>query len=139
MTEREIRAEMRNTMKQFIVSVITAAVKIAVLIVIVRYVIGVSTMAYDFAYRIFTEEPVSAEPGVTYTVELSEETTPKQVAQALEDYGLVRDKNLFYAQYLLSPCKDRLMPGDYELSTAMTAEQMLEIMSSSYVDEEDED
>ena len=126
-------------MKQFIVSTATAAVKIIVLLVIVRYVAGIASEAYAFGYRIFSEEPVSGEPGITYTVELSEETTPKQVAQALEDYGLVRDKNLFYVQYLLSPHKDELMPGNYELSTAMTAEQMLEVMSSSYVDEEAEE
>lgn len=126
-------------MKQFIVSIATAAVKIIALILIVRCVMGIASAAYDFGYRIFSEEPVSGEPGTTYTVELSEETTPKQVAQALEDYGLVRDKDLFYVQYLLSPHRDELMPGSYELSTVMTAEQMLEIMSSSYVDEEEEE
>ncbi len=126
-------------MKQLIVSVATAAVKIIVLVVIVRYVVGTAIMAYDFGYRIFTEEAVSAEPGTTYTVELSEETTPGQVAEALEDYGLVRDKDLFYAQYLLSAHKDKLMPGNYELSTAMTAEEMLAIMSSSNVDDEEDE
>lgn len=123
-------------MKQFIVSIATAAVKIAALVIIVRYVTTAATEAYSFGYRIFSEEPMSGEPGIVYTVALSEETTPKQVAQALEDYGLIRDKNLFYVQYLLSPHKDELMPGNYDLSTAMTAEQMLEIMSSSYVEEE---
>lgn len=126
-------------MKQFIVSVGTAAVKIIVFILIVRYVIGIVTTAYDFGYRVFAEEPVSAEPGIAYTVELSEETTPKQVAEALEDYGLIRDKNLFYVQYLVSSSKGKLMPGNYELSTAMTADEMLEIMSSSYVEEEEDE
>ncbi|MBD5551827.1 MAG: endolytic transglycosylase MltG [Lachnospiraceae bacterium] len=124
-------------MKQFIVSIATAAVKIIALVLIVRYVAGLASEAYAFGYRIFSEEPVSGEPGITYMVELSEETTPKQVAQALEDYGLVRDKDLFYVQYLMSPHKDELMPGNYELSTAMTAEEMLEIMSSSYVEKEE--
>lgn len=124
-------------MKQFIVSAATAIVKITVLILVVRFVAGAASEAYDFGYRVFSEEPVSGEPGIAYTVELSEETTPKQVAQALEDYGLIRDKDLFYVQYLLSPHKDELMPGEYELSTAMTAEQMIEIMSSSYEDEDE--
>lgn len=126
-------------MKQFIVSIATAAVKIIALVLIVRYTLGIASEAYAFGYRIFSEEPVSSEPGITYRVELTEETTPKQVAQALEDYGLIRDKDLFYVQYLLSPHKDELMPGSYELSTAMTAEQMLEVMSSTYVGEEEED
>lgn len=122
-------------MKQFIVSITTAIVKVIVFVLIVKYVIGIATTAYDFGYRVFAEEPVSAEPGITYTVELSEETTPRQVAEALEDYGLVRDKNIFYVQYLVSSSKGKLMPGNYELSTAMTADEMLEIMSSSYVEE----
>lgn len=127
-------------MKQFIVSITTAIVKVIVFVLIVKYVIGIATTAYDFGYRVFAEEPVSAEPGITYTVELSEETTPRQVAEALEDYGLVRDKNIFYVQYLVSSSKGKLMPGNYELSTAMTADEMLEIMSSSYVEEgEDEE
>lgn len=127
-------------MKQFIVSITTAIVKVIVFVLIVKYVIGIATTAYDFGYRVFAEEPVSTEPGITYTVELSEETTPRQVAEALEDYGLVRDKNIFYVQYLVSSSKGKLMPGNYELSTAMTADEMLEIMSSSYVEEgEDEE
>ena len=126
-------------MKQFIVSVGTAAVKIILFVFIVRYVIGTATEAYAFGYRIFTEEPVSAEPGITYTVTLSEETTPEQVAEALEDYGLVRDRDVFYVQYLLSAYRGKLMPGNYELSTAMTGEEMLQVMSSSYVDEEEEE
>lgn len=125
-------------MKQFIVSITTAIVKVIVFVLIVKYVIGIATTAYDFGYRVFAEEPVSAEPGITYTVELSEETTPRQVAEALEDYGLVRDKNIFYVQYLVSSSKGKLMPGNYELSTAMTADEMLEIMSSSYVEEEED-
>lgn len=119
-------------MKQFLISVGTAAVKIATLVLLVRYVTSAATAAYDFGYRVFSEKPMSAAPGITYTVELTEETTPKQVAQALEDYGLIRDKNLFYVQYLLSPHKGELTEGSYELNTAMTAEQMLEVLSSSY-------
>ena len=126
-------------MKQFIVSVATAAVKIVVFVLIVKYVIGIAVMAYDFGYRVFAEELVSAEPGITYTVELSEETTPQQVAEALEDYGLIRDKNIFYVQYLVSSYKGKLMPGSYELSTAMTADEMLGVMSSSYVEEDGEE
>lgn len=124
-------------MKQFVISVATAIVKIAVFVFLVRYVAETAAAAYGFGYRVFTEEPVSAsETGTAYMVELSEDTTPKQIAEALEDYGLIRDKNLFYIQYLCSSYKDKLVPGYYELNTAMTAEEMLAVMSSSYAEEE---
>ena len=61
------------------------------------------------------------------------------MAEALEDYGLIRDKNIFYVQYLVSSYKGKLMPGSYELSTAMTADEMLGVMSSSYVEEDGEE
>lgn len=126
-------------MKQFLVSIGTAAVKIVVFFFLVKYVTSAATAAYSFGYRIFSEKPVTSAPGMTYTVELSEETTPKQVAQALEDYGLIRDKDLFYVQYLLSPYRGELTAGSYELSTAMTAEEMLEVLASSYQEEQEKE
>lgn len=126
-------------MKQLGISAVTVIVKVVVAVLIVQYVIKTAVAAYDFGFRIFTEEPVSEAPGITYTVSLTEETTPKQVAEALEDYGLIRDKDLFYAQYLLSAYKDKLTPGDYELSTAMTADEMLAVMSSSESEEDMDD
>jgi len=126
-------------LKQLGVSVATTIVKVAVLIFVVQFVVKTASQAYEFGYRIFTEEPVSAAPGINYTVSLTEETTPKQVAEALEDYGLIRDKDLFYVQYLLSAYKDKLMPGNYELNTSMTAEEMLAVMAESWTEEEDEE
>ncbi len=124
-------------MKQLGISIATTVVKIIVFIIVVRYVVGMASEAYHFGYRIFTEEPMSGPPGIAYTVSLTEETTPKQVSEALENYGLIRDKNLFYAQYLLSAYKDKLQPGNYELNTSMTAEEMLAAMSASGSGEEE--
>ncbi len=125
--------------KQLVISIMTAAVKIAVAVFIINFVIKTATAAYDFGYRVFTEEPVSSPPGVSYTITLTEETTPKQVAETLQENGLVRDSNLFYVQYLSSAYKDKLQPGDYELTTAMTAEEMLEIMSPDVEEPEEEE
>lgn len=125
-------------MKQLAVSAATAVVKIVVAYFLIKYVIQTAAMTYDFGYRIFTEEPVSKPPGITYTVTLTEETTPKQVAEALEDYGLIRDKNLFYIQYMLSSYKDELVPGNYELTTAMTADEMLAVMAGNGKEAEEE-
>ncbi len=125
--------------KQLVISIMTAAVKIAVAVFIINFVIKTATAAYDFGYRVFTEEPVSSPPGVSYTITLTEETTPKQVAETLQENGLIRDSNLFYVQYLSSAYKDKLQPGDYELTTAMTAEEMLEIMSPDVEEPEEEE
>ena len=56
----------------------------------------------------------------------------------LEQKGLVKDANVFYIYDLLSDYrKKELKPGTYELSTAMNAEEMLEILCAG--DEEQEE
>jgi len=124
--------------KNLIISIATTVVKVAVAAFIITKALEMATTAYEFGFRVFTEAPMTGEPGINYTVTLTEETKPKQVAEALEEYGLIRDKNLFYVQYLLSEQKDKLVPGSYELNTCMTAEEMLVIMAPNAEGESDD-
>lgn len=124
--------------KQLIISIGTIAVKLAVAYLIITYMIQWMGAAHEFGYRMFAEEPMTGEPGITYNVTVTEESTPKQIAEALEEYGLIRDKNLFYAQYMVSEYRNKIEPGTYDLNTSMTAEQMLEIMSPEEDEAEEE-
>ena len=56
--------------------------------------------------------------------------TVKDIAQMLEEKGLIEDARLFVVQELLSAYHKEIKPGIYDLSTDMTAAQMLEIMST---------
>ena len=58
---------------------------------------------------------------------------------ALEEYGLIRNQNLFYAQYMVSEYKDKFVPGNYDLNTSMTAEEMMAVMSPGADEEEAEE
>lgn len=124
------------SIKQLIISLLTLAVKVAVAYWIITHATVWAATAYEFGYRVFTEEAMTDEPGIDRSITITQETTPKQLASNLEDEGLVRDKNLFYIQYLVSEQKDKLVPGQYQLNTSMTADQMLEIMAPA-VEEED--
>lgn len=55
----------------------------------------------------------------------------------LEERGLIRDANLFVIQELLSENHGKIQSGIYDLSTAMTAEEMLNVMSADAPEEED--
>lgn len=114
--------------KQLIASIATAVVKIIVLILIVKYVIGASAQAYEFGHRVFTEPAMTGKPGITYEVSIDGDTDPKVLGEALEADGLIRDAKLFYVQYLASDYRGNLQAGTYDLSTSMTAEEMLQIM-----------
>ena len=54
----------------------------------------------------------------------------------LEEKGLIKDADLFIVQERLSSYHDKIQPGIYDLSTGMTASEMLQIMSMGNEEEE---
>lgn len=114
---------------EIIGSFVESIIKIVVAIVIMMYVYKWATAAYDFGYRIFTEEPMSVGEGRIISVEITEDATAKSIGQMLEDRGLIRDKNVFFLQELLSEYHGDEKPGIYDLNTAMTADEMIAIMA----------
>ena len=86
--------------------------------------------AYDYGYRIFGEEPIDAEPGRDVTVTIGEYDSTQDVAEMLMQRGLIRDAKLFVIQEKLSGLEEGMQPGTYDLNTAMTVEEMLEIFAA---------
>ncbi|MDE6185161.1 MAG: endolytic transglycosylase MltG, partial [Lachnospiraceae bacterium] len=76
--------------------------------------------------------------GRTITVSVAEDASVKEIAEMLEEKGLIEDANLFVVQELLSVHHGKIVSGIYDLSTDMTAEQMLEILSPSVEEIEEE-
>ncbi len=125
------------TIKGFIGSTVELIIKIAALIFFVSYLLKACTMAYDYGYRIFTEAPVSLGEGRIISVSVEEPVSVKAVGNMLEERGLIRDANLFVIQELLSENHGKIQPGIYDLSTAMTAEEMMAVMAEKAPDEEE--
>lgn len=111
-------------------AVIEAIIKVVVIAIIVMFVLRTSTAAYDFGYRVFANEPVSLTEGRTITVGIAESADVKDVAAMLEEKGLIEDADLFVIQELLSAYHGKILPGIYDLSTSMTAEEMLAVMAT---------
>ena len=110
-----------------------AIIKIAVAIVIVVVLYRGALKAYDYGYRIFEEPPVSSGEGYTITVNITTDMSAKEMGQMLANKGLIRDPQLFIFQYMFSEFKDDLLPGEHDLSTAMTVEEMMEEMTKEKV------
>lgn len=117
--------------KYLIITMLETIVKIVILAAVIVFVFRTSTQAYDFGYRVFADEPMSVSGGRTITVGIAEDASLKEIAEMLEAKGLIEDANLFIVQELLSAYHGKILPGIYDLSTDMKAEQMLEIMSTS--------
>ncbi len=103
---------------------------VVILAVIMMLVYRFALDAYDYGYRIFAEEPMSPEPGLTMSVAIVEGKSVSEIGKILEDKGLIRNATLFYLQEMFSSYHKKLQPGIYELSTAMTPEEIMALMSA---------
>ncbi len=125
--------------RKIVLGILDAAVKIAFVIIVVMLISKYSKVAYNYGYRIFNQVPVSSGTGRTVSVTISDGDSAKKIAEKLSNVGLITDKNLFVIQEKFSDYHGLEAAGTYELSTSMTPEEMLQIMSAASTEEDDED
>lgn len=116
---------------------IKTAFGILVILFIVYAAMNLSSIGYDFGYRVFTESAIDTAPGKDMLVQINDDTSERELGVMLEEKGLVRDANLFYLQLKLSAYKGKIIPGVYTLNTSMTPKEMIVIMCT-VVEEETE-
>lgn len=121
--------------RELVSAVVGMIGKVALIMLAVYIIYMGATTCYDYGYRIFTEPAVSAGEGRKVTVEVKKDMSPLAMGELFESKGLVRDAKLFALQFCLSEYRKDFKPGVYELSTAMTAEDMMEVMSASEASE----
>lgn len=121
--------------KQLALSILETVIKVAAAIFIIMFVYDAAVKAYDYGYRVFTEEPMTVGEGRTISIYIEEDDSIKDIGDDLQSKGLIRDANLFIVQELLSEHHGKIQPGIYDLNTSMKSEEMLAIMSAG-ADEE---
>lgn len=104
---------------------ISITVLCGVLIVCALYYVGLSS--YNFGYRVYTEPAVASGNGQSMLVQVTDDMSLKELAEVLEEKGLIRDARLFWLQATL--CKFEPVTGNYTLKTSMTPSQMMEAMT----------
>ena len=100
-------------------AVLGTILKVVFVVVVVYLVYTGASTCYDYGYRIFTEPAVSAGEGRKITVTLTSDMSATEIGTVMQEKGLVR-------------------AGTYELSTAMTAEEMMEVMAGQTESTEEE-
>lgn len=113
---------------------ISVTVLFCVLVVCGLYQVGLK--CYDFGYRVYTEPAVSQGDGTDMIVQITEDMGTKELADLLQEKGLVRDARLFFVQAKLAGFK--LQPGVYKVSTSMTARELLTAMTPVEEEEAEE-
>ena len=123
--------------KKIGLGVLDAIVKIVFVIIVVMLISKYARLAYDYGYHIFNQTPVSSGTGRTISFTVESGDSVDKIADNLAGVGLITDKTLFKLQERFSEYHDQEKPGTYELSTAMTPEEMLAIMSGGQKNSEE--
>jgi len=124
---------------EIIASVLELIVKLGVLIFLITLIYKGTQTAYDYGYRVFTEDPVSVGEGRIISIEIKEDQSAMDIGKMLQNKGLIRDSKIFFLQELLSEHRGQEVPGIYDLSTTMTGEEMLAVICPDVEETEEEE
>ena len=113
-------------------------VRASILAIAILVIFRTGQKAYEFGFRIFTEEAMSPAPGRDVAVTIVQGDSTMDVGKMLEEKGLIRDYKLFYVQKKCSVYDDDIKPGFYTLNTSMTAEERFAIIAGRKETESEE-
>lgn len=123
--------------RKIVMRIVSISFSVLVVVLVVFVLFRTGKYAYDFGYRVYTEKPVSAEPGRDIVVEVKEGMSGFALGKLLEEKQLIRDDKLFAVQLKTSGYADHIKPGIYTLNTSMTSKEMMQIMAKRTDTEED--
>lgn len=102
----------------------------AVILIAVVFIIGQARRYYNVGYAMFDQEAKDAPgTGVTAPITITEGMTASEVGNLLETAGIVDSSRIFMLQEKVSDYADTFVPGTYTLSSEMTVDQIMEILS----------
>ena len=114
-------------MAKIVMRVVSISITVLFCVLVVCGLYRVGLKSYDFGYRVYTEPAVSQGKGTEQIVQIKEDMGTKELADLLEEKGLVQEARLFYLQAKLSGFD--LQPGVYKVSTSMTARELMAAMT----------
>ena len=107
---------------------VAIAVRVIVYSLLTVAIIKGSQVAYNFGHEIFYISSVEEAPGRDVSIRISKGETATDVAEELEDKGLIKNRASFYVQCWFFEYD--INPGTYVLNTSMTQRQMLELIDA---------
>ncbi len=116
--------------KEIILSVLRTAVTVMLAVLVAVIIYRGALIGYEIGYRVFAEEPVSTGEGKDITVTIEEGMGSDEIAELLEEKGVIRSALIFRLQNRLSSYKTTMKAGTYTLNTSMTNDEIMEALSS---------
>lgn len=118
----------QSGVNKMIRTAVAIAVRVIVYSLLTVALIKGSQVAYNFGHEIFYISSVEEAPGRDVSIRISKGETATDVAEELEDKGLIKNRASFYVQCWFFEYD--INPGTYVLNTSMTPRQMLELIDA---------
>lgn len=108
---------------------IKIAFSILVILIVIYGMLRLCHMGYDYGFRLYTEPAMEEAPGRDVLVQIKPDMSLKEIAEMMEEKGLVRESNLFFAQLRLSDYRKSIKPGVYTMNTSMVPKELMKTMA----------
>lgn len=119
-------------------TVINISINILVLAVMLMLIYTYAGKGYEFGKAIFTEKGMTGEENAKEViVTIPKNSSSGDIADIITKAGLVKDKNVFLVQLMLSEDKDKIEAGTYTLSTADTPSDIIQKLAKTGLKEEE--
>ena len=104
----------------------------ALIALLVLFIAGQVKHYYDVGYGVFSQVSKDAKgTGITAPVVVTEGMKAADLAQQLEEEGLIASAGTFLLQERVSDYAGMYKPGTYILSSEMTTEEMMQVISGT--------
>ena len=111
-------------------TILSVSCKMLLFVLVVFLLIFVGRGLYGFGQKIFREEALtSSEYAYSKEITIPEGKSVMDVAEILEEEGMIEDSKLFFVQVLLSDYYKKFVPGTYTISTDMKPTEIMVTIS----------
>ena len=114
--------------------VMSKVLKYLVMFVVIYYF---AAAAFVFGRQSFTDKGAAPAPGMDMTIEVTKNTSIKDFAKTLEEYGIINDDKVLWVQSFIYEVKV-VKPGTYTFNTSDNGEEILKVIKSEGKTDEEE-
>ncbi len=112
--------------------------RVLVNIIIILLLIQVFTMAYNFAYKVFTDNCMNPQDNKEIQFVIKPDTSTIEIVDDLIADGLVEGKYVMLVKIYASSYHGKLKPGTYALTRSMTQDEILKTITGTVEEEKDD-
>ena len=102
--------------------ILQVSIRTLINVILVFLLVEGFTWCYQFSYRVFADTPYIPGSQSTVTITIEQGEGARQIANAMQQNGLVEDSKLFLARIYLGKYTRKIRAGSYTLSPGMTTD-----------------